>query len=111
MDLVVAIYGLSRSLPRQELYGLTSKMRRAAISVPSNIAEGHGRASRGEFRNFLGIAYGSLMELETHVILGQRLGYFSDEHVQAVIKSAAEVGRLINGLTSALTRQPLTPDP
>ena len=104
MELVVAVYALSHALPREEIYGLTSQMRRAAVSVPSNIAEGQGRASRGEFRNHLGIAYGSLMELETQLILAQRLGYVRPTQIEGTVASAAEVGRLINGLSNALSR-------
>jgi four helix bundle protein len=105
MDLVIAVYALSDSLPREERYGLTSQMRCAAASVPSNIAEGHGRASRGEFLNHLGIAYGSLMELETQLILAQRLGYVGPTQIEVTLASAAEVGRLINGLSNALSRR------
>jgi four helix bundle protein len=110
MDLGVAVYALSQRLPRKETYGPTSQMRRSAVSVPSNIAEGQGRASRGEFRTHLGIAYGSLMELETQVILSLRPGYCTNEQIQPVVASSHEVGRLINGFSKALTSSALTTD-
>jgi four helix bundle protein len=98
--LVTDIYRLTQSFPREELYGLTSQIRRAAVSIPSNIAEGQGRLTRGEFRQFLGQARGSYAELETQLIIAQNLGYMPDpvdsfDHL-------AEVGRLLNGLLSSL---------
>jgi four helix bundle protein len=113
VDLVVAVYELTQLLPREEMYGLTSQMRRAAVSIPSNIAEGHGRASRGEYLNHLGVAYGSLMELETQILISRRLNYFGPEQVETLMASANEVGRLINGLSNSLRRSPwpLAPDP
>jgi len=102
VDLVVVVYELTQSLPREETYGLKSQIRRSAVSVPSNIAEGQGRASRGEFLSHLGIAYGSLMELETQVVIGHRLGYFTCEQARSFEASAGEVGRLINGLSNSL---------
>jgi four helix bundle protein len=75
MDLVVETYTVSRDFPKEELYGLTSQMRRAAMSVPANIAEGQGRRLSGEFIHFLGNARGSLLELDTHLEIALRLGY------------------------------------
>jgi four helix bundle protein len=104
MDLVQQIYVVTACWPRDELSGLTSQIRRAAVSVPSNIAEGRGRASKGEFLNHLGIAYGSLMEVETHLLIAQRLGYVCDESANGLGQAAAEVGRLVNGLAHALSK-------
>jgi len=105
MDLVVEIYEVSRSWPSAELYGLTSQVRRAAVSVPSNIAEGQGRTTRGEFVHHLGIAYGSLMEVETQLAIALRLGYLAADDVKKAAQTSAEVGKLINGLMTALTRE------
>ena len=87
------------------MYGLTSQIRRAAVSVPSNIAEGQGRNSTKEFRNHLSIAYGSLQEVETQVLVAQRLCYLDQEKAEAILGQAGEVARLINGLSSSLSRK------
>jgi len=104
MALVEEVYAATRTFPREEIYGLTSQLRRAAVSVPSNIAEGQGRRSTADFLRHLSIAYGSLLELETQVLIAARLNYLSKEKCNVVLKMAAEVGRLLNGLISALTR-------
>lgn len=102
MDLADAVYRLTRSFPKEEVYGLTNQMRRAAVSVPSNAAEGQGRLNRGEFRQFLGQARGSLLELETQAELAQRLGYLSPAAAQEIHQRTQEVLRLLNGLISKL---------
>ncbi len=79
MDLVTAVYQASASFPKDEMYGLTSQLRRAAVSVPSNIAEGQGRHGAAEFRHFLRQASGSLMELETQIMIAERLRYLNSE--------------------------------
>ncbi len=104
MELVIAVYQMSASFPREELYGLTSQLRRAAVSIPSNIADGQGRHGRVEFRHFLRQASGSLMELETQAIIAERLQYVSPECVNGVLERSAEVGRVLNGLISSLDR-------
>ena len=101
IELVTDIYRVTRGFPKDELYGLTSQIRRAAVSIPSNIAEGQGRLTRGEFRQFLGQARGSYAELETQLIIARNLGYLSQPG--NLIEKLAEVGRLLNGLLSSLT--------
>lgn len=102
MDLVESVYSATKEFPREEVYALTSQLRPAAVSVPSNIAEGQGRASGKEFRNFLSIAYGSLREIETQVIIAERLKYLSQDKVKSILDQSGEVGRLINGLSNSL---------
>lgn len=103
MDLVQMIYDTTKSFPKEETYGLTSQIRRAAVSIPSNIAEGQGRASAAEFRHFLSIAHGSVREVETQIMISQRLAYLSADATQRILEQAGEVGRLINGLSSSLS--------
>jgi four helix bundle protein len=102
MDLVVLIYSVTQNWPREELFGLTRQARNAVVSIPTNIAEGQGRGTDREFSRFLDIAYGSLMELETEVLIGERLGYQSKSITADVLAATAEVGRLINGLKNSL---------
>ena len=103
MDLVQVVYTATKGFPREEIYGLTSQLRRAAVSVPSNIAEGQGRKSTGEFLHHLSIAYGSLMEVETQLMIAERLGYLEKRDVAHKTELTAEVGRLINGLANSLS--------
>jgi four helix bundle protein len=105
MDLVEVIYRASASFPREEVYGLTSQMRRAAISIPSNIAEGHGRYTTPDYLHFISITHGSLKELETQVFIARRLGYITAALENRVTSLTAEVGRLLNGLTDALKQK------
>ncbi|MBA2645488.1 MAG: four helix bundle protein [Pyrinomonadaceae bacterium] len=102
MDLVVTVYTTSKTLPKEELFALTNQMRRAAVSVPANIAEGQGRRLKAEFRQFLGNARGSLLELDTHLELAFRLGYLNAEQYDGVQNQLQEVGRIINGLLRSL---------
>lgn len=102
MDLVTAIYETSACFPREEIYGLTSQLRTAAVSVPSNIAEGQGRHGAAEFRHFLRQATGSLMELETQVLISERLRYINSETAIRILDSSAELGRILNGLMNSL---------
>jgi four helix bundle protein len=95
------IYELTESFPKREMFGLTSQLRRAAVSVPSNIAEGNGRITRGEWQQFLGHARGSLLEIETELIISHRAKLISDVQLDAVLGRCSEVGRLINGLLRA----------
>ena len=98
MDLVELVYRTSRCFPKDELYALTNQIRRAAVSIPSNIAEGQGRGGDPELLRFLRIAHGSLRELETQILIAQRLGYISVTDSAKSTEMAAEVGRLLNGL-------------
>jgi four helix bundle protein len=102
MDLVVETYKVSRDFPKEELYGLTSQMRRAAMSVPANIAERQGRRLSGEFIHFLGNARGSLLELDTHLEIALRLGYIEQKKYQPVRDQIQEVGRILNGLIRSI---------
>ena len=102
IDLVETVYRLSRDWPNHELYGLVSQVRRASVSVPANIAEGAGRRSTGEFIQFVGIARGSLAELETLLVVAGRLGYLEDEPLNHLLVDVAEVGRMLTGLMQSL---------
>lgn len=104
MDLVVNVYKKTKGFPREELYGLTSQLRRAVVSVPSNIAEGQGRNSTKEFLHHLSIAYGSPCEVGTQVLIAHRLGYLERREVDGFDELSSEVGRLINGLSNKLPR-------
>ena len=102
MDLVVACYKITEYFPRREIYGLSSQLQRAAISIPANIAEGQGRGQRKEFQRYLSIAYGSLMEVETHLQISNRLGYLDSKFLHALLDKTSEIGRMINGLKASL---------
>ena len=102
IDLVETVYRLSRDWPNHELYGLVSQVRRASVSVPANIAEGAGRRSTGEFIQFVGIARGSLAELETLFVVAGRLGYLDDGVLDHLLSDVAEVGRMLTGLMHSL---------
>jgi four helix bundle protein len=104
MDLVEIIYRITQSFPSHELYGLTKQIRRAAVSVPSNIAEGQGRQGTAEFRHFLGTARGSLLEVETQLHIGLRLGYLGPDAAQTAFVALREVAKILNGLMSSLSR-------
>jgi four helix bundle protein len=103
MTLVERVYKLTRGFPKEELYGLSSQVRRSAVAIPSNIAEGHCRNGRREFVHHRSIALGSLGEVETQVLIAQRLGYF-DESVSADIAASSETGRVIVGLMHSLEK-------
>jgi four helix bundle protein len=95
MQLTVAIYRLTQSFPREEIYGLTSQIRRAAVSLPSNIAEGHGRLNTAEFRQFLGIARGSNCELQTQLEIARSLGFGNTKQIDEAEGLSNEVGKMI----------------
>ena len=98
MDLVVASYQVSRMLPKEERFGLSQQIERSAVSVPSNIAEGHGRRHRGDFVHHLSIANGSLKELETQLQIAVRLGYVQEGNIQVAMSLAADVGKMLVAL-------------
>jgi four helix bundle protein len=102
IELVTDIYRLTQKFPKQEIYGLTSQIRRAAVSIPSNIAEGQGRMSRGEFKQFLGHARGSVFELESQVLIARNLAYLNMEEGEFLLERIAELGRVLNGLLKSL---------
>src|SRR4029077_7680526 len=102
MLLVTEIYRATKTFPIEERYGLTTQLRRAAVSVPRNIAEGQARISSRDFHRFLGIARGSLVEIETQVEIATSLGYLSCGEAAAVLRSTADLGRLLNGLVASI---------
>ena len=116
MTLAESRYRLTRQFPRGELFGLTSQIRRAVGSVPAKTAEGHGREHLGDYLRSLSIANGSLMDLETHLLIGRRMNYVPAQDEQGFLQHAAEVGRMLAGLVRALKRRSnadtrhLTPD-
>ena len=105
MDLAEECYLVTRSYPRDEIFGLTSQIRRAAVSIPANIAEGWGRGTTGEYVHFLRIAQGSTKELETHLLLSQRVGLLSSETAQRGMQLVAEVSKMIISLIGSLQRR------
>jgi four helix bundle protein len=103
MTFVLNVYRYTQAFPKIETYGLTSQLRRAAVSIPSNIAEGQARLSTGEFRQFLGNARGSLTEVETQILIARELGYLDENQSDFLLNDAAEVGRILNGLLASLS--------
>ncbi|NSW77712.1 MAG: four helix bundle protein [Chthonomonadetes bacterium] len=104
MNLAEMCYRLTATLPREELYGITGQIRRAAVSVLANIAEGYGRENRGEYIQFLRISQGSLKELETHLLLIVRVGLGAEETVQPLLDQCDRVGRILRALIRSLQR-------
>ena len=102
MELVLRIYKVSQRFPKEERYGLTSQIRRAAVSVPSNIAEGKGRVSDRELTQFVCHARGSLFEIETQLQLAERLGYVAKDDFESLHKETVRVGQMLNGLIRSL---------
>jgi four helix bundle protein len=108
MDLAAQVYSLTARFPKEELYGLTSQIRRSAVSIPSNIAEGAARHSRKEFIQFLHIASGSVAELETQLLLAIRMGFIPGD---SIIPHIEEVRKLLLGLLRSLKKKPITHHP
>lgn len=105
MDLVTDIYSTTNSFPDTEKFGLTNQLRRAAVSIPSNIAEGQGRGSKKEFNQFLNIAYGSLQEVETQIEISTRLNFISNEQSTPLLDQCSTIARMLNGLKRSLRGQ------
>ncbi len=102
MELTVAVYRLTKDFPREEQYGLTSQIRRSAVSVPSNIAEGQGRFTVGEFKQFLGIARGSNFELQTQLEIARVLNFGNAALIAEAEKLSHEIGKMIYGLAESI---------
>lgn len=102
MDLVEICYIVASTFPKEEVYGLISQLRRAVVSIPANIAEGHGRDGLGEYIHFLGIAQGSLRETETHLLIAGRLRLVDEQKLQEVLKLSEEVSRTLGSLIRSL---------
>ena len=107
--LCLEIYKITKRFPNEERYGLTSQIRRAAVSVPSNIAEGYGRKTTPEYIRFLYIAYGSNCEMETQILLSGDLGYIGTGKLEILQEGIGEVERMLKGLIKSLERKPLDP--
>ena len=105
MDLAIDICRLMESFPKYEQYGICSQLRRCAVSIPSNIAEGHQRDSTKEFLHYLSITRGSLAELETQIVIAQRLDYLTSEKTQHLLSQMDELSRMLQGLQAALRRK------
>ncbi|MBN1791216.1 MAG: four helix bundle protein [Bacteroidales bacterium] len=102
LDFVTEIYQLTKSYPKEEVYGLTNQLRRAAVSIPSNIAEGAARSTKKEFNQFLHISLGSLSELKTQLLISENLGYLSKEDSLKKTEKLTEIRRILLGLISSL---------
>jgi len=105
MALVTEVYRVTENFPRREMYGLTRQVRDAAVSAPSNIAEGKGRKTKKDYVSFLYRARGSLLETETQLEVGRNLGFLSPDEFTRVLSIAQEAGRVVNGLISDIERQ------
>ncbi len=99
------VYRLTASWPSDERFGLTSQVRRAAISIPANLAEGQGRFGRGEFARFVSIAHGSLCELETELLLARDIGLVQGPDLSGLLETAAEIGKMLRSLHRSLSGQ------
>ncbi len=102
MKLVEDVYVLTANYPKHEVFGLAGQIQRAAVSVPSNIAEGHARDSTKDYLRFIAVALGSLAELETQLILSLRLSYITETHLTEILEITAEAGRMLRGLQKRL---------
>lgn len=105
MDLLVEVYRLVKKLPKEETYALSDQMRRAAISIPSNIAEGKNRSSEKDYLRFLFIARGSRAEVETQLLACLRLNYLNESEIDSALNLCSEIGRMLNALISKLSQR------
>jgi four helix bundle protein len=104
MDLAEACYRLTAKFPRDELFGMTAQIRRASVSIPANIAEGYGRNSKGAYGQFLKVAQGSLKELETHLLLVERVGLATNDVTAPILASCDSLGRMLRSLIRSVER-------
>jgi four helix bundle protein len=111
IELTVAVYELTPSYPASERFGLANQLRRASVSVASNIAEGYGRAIKGEYLQFLGHARGSNSEVETQIVISKALGFGSNEMLQTAAELCSEVGRMLGAMMKSLRLKSLVPSP
>ena len=102
MELVKIVYEITKSFPDEEKFGLVTQMRRAAVSIPSNIAEGHSRTSTKEFMHFISVALGSTAELETQILLSENLGYIKIDPKETLIQPVDVIGKMLRGLYKSL---------
>ncbi len=102
IDLTELIYNLTADFPKAEIYGLTSQMRRAAVSIPSNIAEGSARSTRRDFRSFVTIAHGSNCELQTQLLIARRLQFGTEQRIREAEQLSNEIGQMLTGLSKYL---------
>jgi four helix bundle protein len=102
IEFVKEVYGLTGKFPPSEIYGLTNQIRRAAVSIPSNIAEGQGRNSAKEFRQFLAIALGSVAEIETQIIIAREINFLSDEETEPLLATIDRIRKMIKGLSMSI---------
>jgi four helix bundle protein len=107
MSVTEQVYRLTTRFPKDEVYGMTSQMRRAAVSIAANIAEGHGRENSGSFIQFLRVSQGSLKELETHLFLAQRVNLASVQEVEPLLQKCDELGRMMRSLIRSIQRRQL----
>ena len=105
MKLARRIYEVTETFPSAERFGLTNQLRRAAVSVPPNLAEGHARSGAGEFSRFISIAMGSLAELETQILLSKDLGYIEDQVRDEILEETNTIGRMLRGLAKAINKR------
>ena len=102
MDLVVESYKIAATLPKSEVFGFANQIQRAAVSIPANIAEGHGRDHLGDYLHHLSVANGSLAELETHFMIAERLAYVERSQTEKALELAGQISRMLSGLSKAL---------
>jgi four helix bundle protein len=105
MELVDELYTLSSQFPQSERFGISSQLQRAAVSIPSNIAEGHGRKSTQAFVNYLSIAFGSLLEVQTLILIAERRKYVDNDKTASLLAQTDQIGKMLSGLKNSLNRR------